>query len=470
MAAGSWSLFEELFARGDDRFVAELRQIHNAERLGEFAKRWHSDPRPFARRALLDYLSSPLNCYRHEPLVKRLFKLAEKAGDDELMGAFLVAFDRTIRRDRRTRTRYKHQSFSTRDAAQQMARTWESEGYSNTQISGSQRQFYAYAWKQEQVVVVPGNTTMPRPKGPDQKKSQSLSDALRQRFEKRFLLFSLPTRRYLRRRAWRYFRKLGKSDPERYLRAAVGFLTRYTDSDTDSDIHLLDNWGLIHALFRHSQALVCPARGWELAAGKTLADLAPAPRYESAWVAHPEMIFDLLLKANGRTVRQWSVRMLRTHHESWLASQPVATLLRLADHSDPSLSDLGFDLLDAAPDLESVSVEEWLKRLDGDDLAKLQRLSALLTRRLDPSRVSTSMLRRGHRRPILISRLSCSVAGSAIDDVTNLLSWRRRSAIWFVRTSYAGSARRRTARPRNPPGYSTFSIASMPMCPQAGWD
>src|SRR5215204_4501642 len=107
MAAGSWSLTEELFARGDAGFADELRRIQHAERLGAFAARWIADPRPFARAALFDYLSRPLNCYRHEPLVKRLFKLAEKAGDDELMGAFLVAFDRTVRRARKTRTRYK---------------------------------------------------------------------------------------------------------------------------------------------------------------------------------------------------------------------------------------------------------------------------------------------------------------------------------------------------------------------------
>ena len=388
MAAGSWSLVEELFARGDDQFVVEIRLIHLAERLVDFAPRWFSDARPFARRALFEYLSRPLNCYRHEPLVKRLFKLAGKAGDDELMGAFLAAFDRTIRRAKRMRTRYKQQSFSTRGEAEQNVRSWEADGYVNAQITQSRKQFYAYAWKQEEVVVMPGNTKMPRPSG-SARKDQAIPDAMRKLFEKRFLLFSLPTRRYLRRRAWRYFRAIGKTDPERYLRAAVGFLSRYADSDTDSDIHLLDNWGLVHALFRHSPALTCPASGWEFSAGKTIADLAPAPRYESAWIAHPDAIFDLMLKANGRTVRQWSVRMLRTRHETWLATQPVTTLLRLADHADPSLSDLGFDLLENAPNLESVPVEEWLKRLDGDDLEKLQRLSALLARRLDPTRVSS---------------------------------------------------------------------------------
>src|SRR3954465_6550686 len=118
MADGSWSLAEELFARADAGFGGELRRVHFAARLGDFAARWHADPRPFARAALLDYLSRPLNCYRHEPLVKRLFKLAGRAGDDGLMGAFLVAFDRTIRRARKTVRRYKHQTFPSQAEAE----------------------------------------------------------------------------------------------------------------------------------------------------------------------------------------------------------------------------------------------------------------------------------------------------------------------------------------------------------------
>jgi hypothetical protein len=83
--------------------------------------------------------------------------------------------------------------------------------------------------------------------------------------------------------------------------------------------------------------------------------------------------------------------MLRRHHEGWLASQPVATLLKLADHADPDLSALGFDLLEKAPDLSAVPVEEWLARLEGDDLDKLRRLSDLLARRLDPARVPAAV-------------------------------------------------------------------------------
>jgi hypothetical protein len=390
MAAGSWSLAEELFTRGDAGFVDELRRVHFADRLADFAKRWIADSRPFARQALFDYLSRPLNCFRHEPLVKRLFKLAEKAGDDELMGAFLVAFDRSIRRVRKLVNRYKGGNFATRAAAEAAVRTWVAEGFQNPTINSWSGQTWAYASKSFEAVAMPGNTAMPRPPKPEWSRNQPIADAFRQRLERRFVLFSVPTRRYLRRRAWRYFRTIGKTDPNRYIRAAVGILPRYTDADIDTEVHLLDNWGLMHAMFGDSTALVSPAKGWDFAPGKSIADLAPAPRFESAWTADPQAVFDVLLAANCRAVRQWAVGMLRRHHTAWLAGQPVTTFLKLADHADPALSALGFDFLEKAPDLAGVPVEEWLARLEGDDLEKLRRLSDLLVRRLDPARVTAA--------------------------------------------------------------------------------
>ena len=125
MPTGSWTLTEELFARGDASFVRELRCVHAPEQLGTFAAKWTADNRPFARQALFDYLALPMNCYRHEPLVKRLFKIAESKQDNELMGAFLVAFDRTIRRSRKTITRHKWEQFNNRTAAEVALREWK---------------------------------------------------------------------------------------------------------------------------------------------------------------------------------------------------------------------------------------------------------------------------------------------------------------------------------------------------------
>jgi hypothetical protein len=378
-------LARELFARGNAAFVEELRRVHDPERLGDFAATWVDDPRPFARQALLDYLSRPLNCYRHEPLVKRLFKLAETKADDELMGAFLVALDRAVRRVRKKIIRHKHGQFPNRAAAEDAVRQWEREGFTGTFNDWGNRA-YAYGSRSEEAVILPSNTSMPRPS--NLKRNEHVNDRQRAQLEKRFQLFSLPTRRYLRRRAWRYFRVRAKADPARYVRAAGRFLPRYTDADVDSDIHLLDNWGLVHALFHNSPALERPVKGWQFAEGRSLAVLGFAPYREAAWVANPEAVFALLLAANCRPVRSFALWLLRTRQADWLAARPVATLLQLADHADPDVAELGFDLLERAADLSAVPVGEWLARLEGDDLNKLQRLSDLLTRRLDPARVS----------------------------------------------------------------------------------
>jgi hypothetical protein len=118
--------------------------------------------------------------------------------------------------------------------------------------------------------------------------------------------------------------------------------------------------------------------------------------------------------------------MIRKHHEGWLAAQPVTTLLKLADHPDPDLSALGFDLLEKAPDLSAIPVEEWLARLDGEDLEKVQRLSSLLARRLDPARVATSdALRLAGYRSKPVAELGLSLLKRrtwSADDVPALLA------------------------------------------------
>src|SRR5262249_33886256 len=142
----------------------------------------------------------------------------------------------------------------------------------------------------EPYVVTPGGTTMPRgaPRdyydfdeartsykrfsAPDwilrlkldPKKYRDTADPpepIRRQLE-RFRLFSVRTRQYLRRRAWRYFRLLGKTRPDRYIAAICEALALYEDADVNSGLALLDNWGLVHALFHRSPVLVARRPGW----------------------------------------------------------------------------------------------------------------------------------------------------------------------------------------------------------------
>src|SRR5882757_2682642 len=93
----------DLLESGDPAFVDTLRAVHDADALADFAARWLDDRRPDSRRLLFEYLDRPLNAFRHEGLIKRLFTRAEAEGDAPVMARFLVLFDRSIRRVRRTR-------------------------------------------------------------------------------------------------------------------------------------------------------------------------------------------------------------------------------------------------------------------------------------------------------------------------------------------------------------------------------
>src|SRR5579871_1056536 len=110
--SGQMLLAEEYFASENPAFLETLRQVNQPKSLAGLADRWKKDPRPWARQQIFAYLTEPFDCPGHQPVIKHLFKHAEEIKDNELMAAFLVAFDRQVRRrihnkrrwDFRTRT------------------------------------------------------------------------------------------------------------------------------------------------------------------------------------------------------------------------------------------------------------------------------------------------------------------------------------------------------------------------------
>ena len=311
-SGGDWLVLYELLERGDPEFVNRLRAIDDAEALGRFAERWYHDSSPNARRLLLAYLERPLNAFRHEALIKRLFKHAETASDDAVMARFLAAFDRSVRHMIRKKRHRVSVTVNTWDEAAALVSRWKQEGYdwANHWDRGGQGpgRYHAMGSWSEPVLTTPGGTTMPRGSmveykvgydlvkrryetilAPDWVKRLRLDpkqfqiaslppESSRQKLEM-FRLFSLRTRYYLRRRASALFRKLGKgfsplqsASPEdpgdgfgRYIAAISGALVLYEDADVSSGMALIDNWGLMHALFHDSPVL--EARSAGLASG-----------------------------------------------------------------------------------------------------------------------------------------------------------------------------------------------------------
>lgn len=335
---GSMLLAEEYFECGDDRFVEELRCVTDADRLGEFARRWIDDSRPIARQFLKQYLSHPLNCARHEAIIKRLFKLAEKAQDDELMGLFLRAFDVSIRRRKRVRRNF---NWVTREV-----------------------------WIQE--TVVPPRDTMPR-------KFVRVTG-----WFQHLRLFSLLTRRYVTRRTWRYFRQIGKTDPARYVNATTQALLTYTDADTPDGLAMIDNWGMMHILFHHTEILTARPSGWHLRPSQHLENLAPAPAFPEAWRQSPESLWTLLTNARARVVRQWAFRLLKQEHGDFLASQPVLRFLELVRHSDDDIARFAAENAASSRRLNALTAEQWFAMLSDCNPAALETLCQALSNDVDP--------------------------------------------------------------------------------------
>jgi hypothetical protein len=320
-AEGSILAVEEFFAAGDPRFRSELLYLNAPKKLGPFAEKWIKDARPWSRQMMRDFLlDRSFERPQHKPLVKRLFKLAEAAGEDRVMAWFLVAGDLSIRRKEG-----KRYNWQLRDSE-----TFLKLGF------------------------------------PPRRDGEA---------------FTVHTRNYLRRRAWRYFRRLGFRDPRRYLAAAMEALVLYRDADVDSGVHLLDNFGLTHILFHNSPILRCKPNGWVVKDGAQIRDLKPTPAYATSW--DDESIFTLLLKAQARPLRRTARAMIKAR-PAMTAKVPFEKIFALLEHADGELQTLGLELLPAAAGLESAPTEAWTRLLESSNLEVLDAVCALMSKLVNP--------------------------------------------------------------------------------------
>jgi hypothetical protein len=431
---GSWLVVEELLEQGDPLLVDELRAIDDAEKLGAFAERWYADKRVASRRLLLEYLGRPLNAFRHEALIKRLFKLAESAGDDELMARFLVLFDRSIRREKRRRRHYENESFARREDSIAVANIWRQSGFEYVNPWSAQGQFGVLGYWCEDVLRSRSTSTMPTGKlvetrafdpqrgrytkmrtpdwvlrfgldpvaFPD---AHAVPIEARPRLE-RLRLFSIATRHYLRRRTWRYFRRLGRKTPERYVAAVTQALRSYRDADVGTGLELIDNWGLVHILFHHSKVLESRPSGWIPVSGRSLSELEPAPIFGPLWEKAPRAIADLVSKAECHPVRRWAIQRARSNLDAVRAVISMEERIDLLGHEDADVVALGAELLRGSVGLDEISAARWLTLARTPNAAALEVICELMTLVLAPDRVSfDDAVRLASSRPLPLARL-----------------------------------------------------------------
>jgi hypothetical protein len=335
-------LIDEYFNAGDERFVPEVLGSKDAGKLKSLGPKWAADPRPFARASIIRWLADGgADKDGHRALAKALFKHAEKAGDDELMGHFLVAFDRLAHRRLVKRWRYDFSSRTSSEVAE--------------------------------VKVVKGllQRDKNRPRWVENR-------------------FTLVTRRYLQRRAWRYFRKLAWKDGARYMRAITAALKLYPETAISTPVQLVDAWGLMHALYAESKVISRGVKGAVVTEGQSLEKLEPAPFKSALWKDRFDDLLGLFLEAKCNTVRQWAIKVLRRDHVTALGRVPFAVVERLLRSPNDDAQLLGAELLSRAEGLETLPVKTWLALLEVQNATAQGKIVELVRKHVSPSRLDLS--------------------------------------------------------------------------------
>lgn len=349
---------EAFFTAADPRFLPELLRASAASQLAGLAERWYRDARPWAREVLRAYIDDGCDRPYHKALVKRLFKLAEAAGDDELMGHFLVAFDRLSRRYLVKRLHYAGWDLVARRAI---------------------------VHEVTHLVRDPSiPARLPQAEASAARGARSTARRDRPAEEPRF---TKATRRYLARRAYRYFRKLAHTDVARYGRAMRQALPRYTDESLSTAPRLLDAWGLMHALYARSPVIVRSPAGIRLAEGRSLGELAPAPHFDAAWDGVFTELLALAMDAGSRTVRAWAVALVRARYATELAALGFTDVKRLVTSPHDEVVALGIEQLPRLPGLDALAVADWLDLLAIPNLDVLPVIAELAGRHLSPAQL-----------------------------------------------------------------------------------
>lgn len=338
---GSHLLLDEYFASGDDRFVDELLLVDEPLKLQGLVERWKVDPRPWAMAMQWRYLAAPWTTPGQNVVVKRLYKAAERRGDLAMVGAFLHRFDCLVRRNLRHRAVWDRAT-RTVDHVEEIGLA--RGGRRGTPPSGSSDGGGVGSGPSRGANAKPGPT--PPTRGDDGP-------------------FSLRTRCYLRRRALRVLRQIGYRDPGAFVVAAAAALAHYRDDDLASGLAILDSWCLLQLAFHGHPALQFGVAHANLADGRSLAELTPAPLHPEAWRRDAAVLalLDLLARGQARLVRTWTMTMLREQHAERLRHLTADALLPLFEHDDDEVQAFAAATLAQSSNSGSIDGAGWVRLL-----------------------------------------------------------------------------------------------------------
>ena len=146
---------------------------------------------------------------------------------------------------------------------------------------------------------------------------------------------------YLRRRAWRFLRLLGKASPDAYVAFAVEVLRHYPAGDR-----------FPHAWIQPQIAAHAhmTGRSFGFVAVRSAAELGRVA-FREAWLASPAPLLGLLESAPNEGVCAFAILILREHHALALRAVAPAWLAQLGKRPIGAIHDLVVELLRASPEL-----------------------------------------------------------------------------------------------------------------------
>lgn len=387
-STSSGLLLDELLEAGDERVLQELLGYRVQKRLGAIATKLMGDARPVARGVMKAYIDDGCARPGHRLFVKTLYKAAEKAGDNELMAHFAVAFDRLVQRSLVTTQQWDYaqrrsiptQRLADPNLVRRLPR-WRGP-----------RRTYKNPVTGVTTVVRRPHVPLARPSSRYERTNtargwriikegggQELADPL---------VFTFSTRRYLQRRTWRYFRRFAKVSPQAYRERVLPLLALYRDEHLTTPEALLDSWLLVHALYGRSPVLHRKPLGITLAEGRTLSELDFAPFCPEAWSDAYGSLLDLALTAGARPVRRFALWALAKHHSTQLAQLTARDLLRLLTSPHDEVQAFGASHLKSVQGLGQLPITDWLHLLaiENPDIAAL--VTEAVRQHVSPSRLS----------------------------------------------------------------------------------
>ncbi|HWO22407.1 MAG TPA: hypothetical protein VNO30_26795, partial [Kofleriaceae bacterium] len=156
---------------------------------------------------------------------------------------------------------------------------------------------------------------------------------------------------YLRRRVWRYLRKLGKAVPEAYPAFAVEVLRHYPADYGSSS----PSWVAAH-IWGHKNLRY--ARGSASFGPPSSGVANDAHAYPAAWKATPAPLLRLLDAAQNDLVCDWAIKLLRAEHALVLRAVEPAWLARLGRRPMASIHAFVVSLLKESPELHQSKLRQ----------------------------------------------------------------------------------------------------------------